>query len=94
MKRGTFLQATFLEKDDYGRPMPFMVWTDSANPQSAVKELVLYSKMCGKSLDKSDLNNYLKAWNHMNRRYNAVKWIIISLVVIIIFLIIAWLLWN
>ena len=94
LKRGTFLQAAFVEKDDYGRPMPFMVWIDSVNPHKIVKELTSYAAMSGKTVDKSDLNNYIKAWKYMNRKPYALAKIIIALVIVLLLLIIAWIVWN
>lgn len=93
IKRGSFLQATFIEKDDYGRPMPFMIWVDNANPRSLIKELTAYSQLCGKTIEESSISNYLKAWKDQNRRSLAFSWLIVGLVVIILILTIV-LLWK
>lgn len=93
IKRGSFLQATFNEKDNYGRPMPFMIWVDNANPRRLIKELTAYSELCGKTIDKSSISNYLKAWKDQNRRPLAFGWFIVGIVVIILLLAIA-LLWK
>lgn len=86
IKRGSFLQATFNEKDDYGRPMPFMVWVDGANPRGLIKELKAYSELCGKTIDESNISNYLKAWKDLHRKPLAFGWFILGIVVIILIL--------
>lgn len=93
IKRGSFLQATFNERDDYGRPMPFMIWVDNANPRKLIKELSAYSKLCGKTIDESSIKNYLKAWNDLNRRPLAFGWFVVIVVTVLIILTIV-LLWK
>jgi len=93
-KRGSLLQATFVERDNYGRPMPFMIWTKSANPKYTIRELITYAAICGKTLDKSNLKCYLKAWKHMNKGATFVGAGIVVLIAILIILIISWLIWN
>ncbi len=93
VKRGSFLQATFNEKDDYGRPMPFMIWVDNADPRSLIKELRVYSQICGKTIEESSINNYLKAWKDLNRKPLAFGWLLVVLVITILILTIA-ILWK
>ena len=94
LKRGSFLQATFVERDSYGRPMPFMIWTESANPQSTIKELISYASICGKTIDKSNLDSYIRAWKRMNRGPVLVSKDILIGIAILIILIITIFLWT
>ena len=93
IKCGSFLQATFNEKDDYGRPMPFMIWIDSANPRTLINELKIYSQLCGKTIEETSINNYLKAWKDLNRKPLTFGWLLVGLFVIILILAIV-LLWK
>lgn len=95
IKRGSFLQATFNEKDDYGRPMPFMIWGDNANPHNLIRELSIYSQLCGKTINETSLLNYVKAWKDINRKPLVFgRLIAIAIFIIVIIILTIALLWK
>ena len=51
-----------------------------------LKELKAYSELCGKTIDESNISNYLKAWKDLHRKPLAFGWFILGIVVIILIL--------
>ena len=65
-KNEVYLQSDLLDRDDVGRRIPFMFYTDK--PADLIKELTNCAQIAGVKVNQNDLRLYEKAlWVHNNK---------------------------
>lgn len=53
---GCFISSVYTEKDDFGRLMPFMYYTDIVKSDEIILDLKNYSKKINKTMHENDIN--------------------------------------
>lgn len=82
-KYGTYLQASTMTTDDYGRHLPLLYWADTTNFQTFMKDLVRDVQCSGMELD----SNLFVALKKANDKLRFINFVCLSIIIIIITLI-------
>tara|TARA_R110002126_G_C10483197_1_gene502142 strand:- start:3239 stop:3709 length:471 start_codon:yes stop_codon:yes gene_type:complete len=91
LNKGFFISSNFSDKDDIGRPMAFMFYTENNTKESIISDLLFFSKLIKRTITNEDNRNIeteiLKATKENNKK-------IVKLIAVIITALIIYMLWK
>ena len=82
---GYFISSNFSNKDDIGRPMAFMFFTQNETKEKIIKDLLFFSNLIQRNITDQDRVNIENALNKNNKQI--VKLIAAVIVILIIYMV-------
>lgn len=90
-KGGIFISSNFSNKDDKGRKMAFMFFTQNTKKEGVIDDLLFFSGLVNRTLKSQDIGNINK---ELSKRINKENKQIIKLIAVAIAIVIIYMLWK
>lgn len=90
-KGGVFISSNFLEKDDKGRTMAFMFFTQKTKKEDVIEDLLFFSRLVNRTLKSQDIGSINKELSKGIKKKNNQ---IVKLIAVAIAMIIIYMLWK
>ena len=88
---GTFISSNFSNKDDSGRKMAFMFFSENTNSKEVIQDLKFFSGLINRNLQEEDL---IKIKNELTSNNKKSKKSMFTLIAIFVVVILIYMLWK
>jgi hypothetical protein len=82
---GIFISSNFLEKDESGRRMGFMFFTEQASKKNIINDLLFFSGQVKRTLADQDLNDINRTFDNNNKEI--IKLIAAAIAILLIYIV-------